>query len=61
MNESKLRVFLVFFGGAAVGGLIQVLLEKVLSMSKLRRALLSGLITGACIYIALRIDSVLPK
>jgi hypothetical protein len=57
MNESRFRVFLVISAGAAVAGLLGWALDKVSPKSKLRDTLL----TGACIYVALTLDSMLLK
>jgi high-affinity Fe2+/Pb2+ permease len=61
MNESPLRAFLVISAGAVVAGLLGWMLDKVSPKSKLRNALLGSLLTGACIYAALTLDSILPK
>jgi high-affinity Fe2+/Pb2+ permease len=57
MNEGRFRAFLVIGAGVAVAGLLGWALDKVSSKSKLRDALL----TGACIYVALTLDSILLK
>jgi high-affinity Fe2+/Pb2+ permease len=57
MNESWFRAFVVISAGAAVACLLGWTLDKVAPRSKLRDALL----TGACIYVALTLDSILLK
>jgi hypothetical protein len=57
MNESLLREFLVIGAGVAVATLLGWALDKVSPKSKLRDALLNG----ACVYVALRLDSILLK
>ncbi len=61
MNESRLRAFLVIFVGAAVAGLLGRRLDKAFPTSTLRSALLNALLTGACVYAALTLDSMLLK
>jgi hypothetical protein len=57
MHESTLRILLVISAGAAGAGLFGWLMDKKFSRSKLRDALL----TGACIYAALTLDSLFLK
>jgi hypothetical protein len=57
MNENRFMEFLIISAGVAVATLLGWTLDKVSPKSKLRDALL----TGACIYVALTIDSILLK
>lgn len=57
MHESRVRMLLVIGAGSTVAGFISWSLDKVFAKSIVRDAILSG----ACIYIALTIDSVLLK
>jgi hypothetical protein len=57
MNESSFRVFLVLCTSAAVAVSLGWALDKVLSKSKLRDAIL----TGFLIYMTLTLDSMLQR